>query len=379
MRVIVIGGGVVGASAAYHLTRRGVSTTLVDRFDPGAATPAGAGVVFPWPFPGSSAAEAAFRRAAAAHYPRLMADLADDDCGPTGYAVVGGVSVGADAAALRAEAEAMAAMAALPGHEGMGEVAFLPPGEPARRMPVLRAEYAGVAVPGTARVDGRLTRAALVGAAEERALRRRAGDAGLVTDGTRVTGVRVGGDELSADAVVVAAGAWSPGLLEPLGVRLGVRPVRGQLLHLRLPRSDTSAWPVVRAGEREHYLLAFAPDRIVAGSTREPGAGFEARTTAGAAHRLLTDALATAPGLAAAGVVEARVGLRPEGVDGAQLLGVVDSLPGLVVATGLGSEGLTLGPYQGAVAARLAMGEDPGLDLEPFRPDRFTETAHDPL
>jgi D-amino-acid dehydrogenase len=43
---------------------------------------------------------------------------------------------------------------------------------------------------------------------------------------------------------------------------------------------------------------------------------------------------------------------------------------GLVVATGRGAEGLTMGPYAGDVAARSALGLDPGLDLAPFDPLR---------
>jgi D-amino-acid dehydrogenase len=48
----------------------------------------------------------------------------------------------------------------------------------------------------------------------------------------------------------------------------------------------------------------------------------------------------------------------------------VPGLAGLFVATGLGAEGLTMGPYAGAVAARAALGLDPGLDLAPFDPLR---------
>ncbi|GLU48375.1 NAD(P)/FAD-dependent oxidoreductase [Nocardiopsis ansamitocini] len=369
MHVIVVGGGIVGAGAAYELTRRGVRTTLVDRGARGAATQAGAGVVFPWPFPGTAPAERAFRLGAAAHYPRLMADLAADDCGPTGYAVVGGLSVGADLDSLRAESAAVTAMAAQAGFHAMGKVDLLDAGEPARRFPLVRADLAGVSVPGTARVNGAAACAALLTAAEERALRRRGGEARLLTDGTRVTGVRVGADDLAADAVVLAAGAWSAQALRPLGIELGVRPVRGQVLHLRLAEAGAGRWPVVRAGDTR-YLVPVGPDRVVVGSTHDPGAGFDARTTAGATHRLLADALALAPGLTDASPVEARVGLRPVGADGAQLLGGVEGLPGLVVATGLGGDGLTLGPYQGAVAASLALDEAPELDLEPFRPDR---------
>src|SRR5690606_14152820 len=95
MRVIVIGGGIVGTSAAYHLAKRGVSTTLVDASRTGQATAAGAGVVFPWPFPWDPPPMREFALQAAAHYPGLMRELAEDGQ-VTGYRVVGGISAGTD-------------------------------------------------------------------------------------------------------------------------------------------------------------------------------------------------------------------------------------------------------------------------------------------
>ncbi|HZD02136.1 MAG TPA: FAD-dependent oxidoreductase [Actinomycetes bacterium] len=59
MRVIVVGAGIVGASAAWHLAAQGADVEVVDRADEGQATAAGAGVVFPWPLPGTPPAMAA--------------------------------------------------------------------------------------------------------------------------------------------------------------------------------------------------------------------------------------------------------------------------------------------------------------------------------
>jgi D-amino-acid dehydrogenase len=77
-----------------------------------------------------------------------------------------------------------------------------------------------------------------------------------------------------------------------------------------------------------------------------------------------------APGLAAGTYLETRVGFRPVSPDLRPLLGPVPGLDGLVVATGLGATGLTMGPLAGAIAARVALGEPPGADLTPFSPVR---------
>ncbi|GAA3737928.1 NAD(P)/FAD-dependent oxidoreductase [Salinactinospora qingdaonensis] len=374
MKVIVVGGGIVGVSAAYRLTQRGVATTLVDRADLGQATGAGAGVIFPWPFPDASPQARSFCLAAAAHYPTLMAEITEEGGPPTGYEQVGGAAVADDPATVDAEYRMLSELAGRPGYEGLGPVSRLGPGEPAVRFPALREDYAATWCAGMVRLDGDQTRAALLYAAEERGLRRRAGDAELIVERDRVSGVRVGGDELRADAIIVAAGAWSAGLLRPFGVELPLSPMRGQLVHFSLPDQRTGAWPIVRVSDRACYLLAFPPNRVVVGSTFEPDAGFDRRVTAAGVRHVLSLALETAPGLAEATVAQTRVGFRPASADGEQLLGPLPALPGAIVATGLGSQGLTFGPYQGAVAARLALGEDPELDLTPFRPDRAVAT-----
>jgi D-amino-acid dehydrogenase len=113
----------------------------------------------------------------------------------------------------------------------------------------------------------------------------------------------------------------------------------------------------------------------VAGATRESGAGFDHRVTPAGLSEILEEALAVAPGLAGGRYLETRVGFRPVGPDDRPLLGPVPGVDGLVVATGLGPSGLTMGPYAGALAARIALGEPPGIDLAPLNPLR---SAPDP-
>jgi len=229
-----------------------------------------------------------------------------------------------------------------------------------------------VATTGAARVDGRLLRDALWRAAERRGARIVSGDAALelAASGGRVDAVRVGGERLAAGTVIVAGGAWSAALGEALGVALPVFPQRGQILHLTLPGSATAGWPIV-VGFHAHYLLTFAPDRVVAGATRESESGFDVRMTAGGVHEALAEALRVAPGLAGATLAEVRVGLRPASPDGLPLLGQLPGYDNVLVATGHGPSGLQLGPYSGAVVAGLALGEPEQLDLTPFAVARF--------
>jgi D-amino-acid dehydrogenase len=291
--------------------------------------------------------------------------LADDGEAATGYARVGTLCVAEQAEALDGMAALLRSRRA--GAPGMGEITALSPGESARMFPPLAPGLAGLWIGGGARVDGRAIRDSLLRAAAGRGARRVHANATLERTGDRVTGVRVGAERIGADAVVVAAGAWTAQVCARFGVRLPVGPQRGQIVHTRLPGTDTATWPVVLS-ERDPYLVTFPGGRVVLGATREK-AGYQYQTTVGGVGELLTGAAALAPGLREAEVLETRIGFRPVTSDGRPLLGPVAD--GLLVASGHGPEGLTAGPWSGLAVALLALGQPPVADLTPFDPSRF--------
>lgn len=363
-RFVVVGGGVVAAAAAYRLARRGAAVLIVEGDQPGIATNAGAGIICPWTAP----LEDAWYRLCcegARHYSELLAMLADDGQAETGYARVGALCVTDQAEMLSGMATLLRSRQATA--PDMGDVTALAPGEPGQLFPPLEAALAGFLITGAARIDGRAIRDSLLRAAVSRGARRVPGNASLERSGDRVTGVRVDAERIGADAVVVAAGAWTAQVCAGFGVQLPVTPERGQIVHTRLPSTDTASWPVVLA-DRDPYLVAFPGGRVVAGATREE-AGFEYSATVAGVGGLLAGAVALAPGLAAAELIETRIGFRPVTSDGRPLLGAIAD--GLIVATGHGAEGLTAGPWSGLAVAQLALGEQPATDLAPFSPYRF--------
>src|SRR5262249_26028153 len=146
---------------------------------------------------------------------------------------------------------------------------------------------------------------------------------------------------------------------------LDVSPQRGQILHLAIDDATCEQWPVV-SPLAHHYLLAFA-GRVVVGATREDGAGFAPVLTAAGQQEVLDNALAVAPGLAGAPVIEWRVGLRPVAGRGFPSLGALPDNDRLFVATGHGATGLTYGPWSGAVVADLALGTISDRDRDVVR------------
>jgi D-amino-acid dehydrogenase len=365
--IVVVGGGIVAASVAYHLTRDGASVVVIDSDLPGPATAAGAGIVCPWTRP----EDATCRLAAegARYYPELIAMLAEDGQTDTGYAKVGALSVSADLDRLRTISALLHSR--LADRPEIGEVTVVPPGEPARQFPPLDHGLAGVWIGGAARIDGRAIRDSLLGAAVSKGARRVRGAAALEESADRVTGVRVGTDSIPADTVVVAAGAWTGQVCADIGWQLPIGPQRGQIVHAELAGADTASWPVI-VPAHDPYLLAFPAGRIVFGATRED-AGFDYRLTVGGISGVLAAALELAPGLREATLLETRIGFRPATSDGSPLIGRLTD--GLVVATGNGAEGLTAGPWTGRAAAALALGKQPPSDITPFDPARFATAA----
>jgi len=373
-RVVVVGGGLVGSSAAYHAVRRGAEAVLVDRRDQGQATAAGAGILSPGSgFQGSDADLLRLAAVAASWYPELLERLAEDGEVDTGYEVVGALHVATNEQEVGRLDDLLAELhrRKLEGFSHIGDPAIVDDRTARARFPALGPVRGAVHVPGAARVDGRLLRDSL-----QRALRHRGGaimhgSAALLVDRQRAIGISVDGRTVSADAVIVAGGAWSGALADDLGVSVPVAPQRGQIAHLELPGVPTGEWPIV-TGFHTHYLLTFPPNRVVAGATREHGAGYDHRVTAAGMHEVLGEALRLAPGLGAATVLEVRIGFRPAIPDGKPVLGRSPGIENLYFATGHGPYGLQVGPWSGAAVADLALGTPPPLDLGPFAVARFS-------
>ena len=368
IRVVVVGAGVLGASTAFHLAvAGGAKVVLIDQAHAGRATAAGAGIVCPW----ASAAEDAdwhrIAQAGARYYPTLVQLLAECGESELGYRRVGALCVTAEQRELNYIEQVLRTRRAEAPE--MGEVSRLSPEQARRLFPPLREDFAAMHISGGARVDGRLLEAALRRGMERRGGQFQTGMAELLAEAGRVTGVRVDTGMVPADRVVVAAGAWAPVLLAPLGLALAVAPQRGQITHLRMEGVETGSWPVVLP-PGSHYLLAFDAGRVVVGATREAGAGFDFRVTAAGQAEVLNQALAIAPGLAPATLIETRVGFRPIGPDNRPMLGQAAALDGLVIGNGLGPSGLTIGPYAGRLLAQVALGTAPEMDLSPYDPER---------
>jgi D-amino-acid dehydrogenase len=365
MRIVIIGAGVLGASTAFHLAGMGARVTVIDASLDGRATAAGAGIICPWV---SGVDDPLFYRLytkGGDYYPQLIADLADAGETETGYRRAGAMMVSGDTAQLD-WLERMAGQRAEP---AMGDVSRLSANGAKALFPPLRAGLGGIFISGGGRVDGRSLTACLLRAAGSRGATILQGHVAVAIEADRVVGVDVAGERNPADFVVVTAGAWTDPVLRVLGLSLAVEPQRGQIIHLRLEGTRTEDWPVILP-PGSHYIVPFDGGRIVAGATRETGAGFDYRITAAGQAEVLAEALGIAPGLGVATLLETRIGFRPAGAEVRPLLGWVRGIEGLAAGTGLGAAGLTIGPFAGRLLAELVTGQPQSMDLAAFDPMR---------
>jgi len=360
-KVIVIGAGILGASAAYHLAKAGADVTVIDRKDKGQATDAAAGIVCPWLSQRRNKAWYQLVKNGARYYPKLIKKLEEDGETETGYSRVGAISLHQDPEKLEKMAER--ARKRREDAPEIGDIEVLTPEETKALFPPLSPEYGAVYVSGGARVNGRALRNALVQGAKKNGATFIEGNAvSLIHEGNQVNGVQIENEALQAEQVLVTGGAWSNELIHTLGKKFLVTPQKAQIVHLEMPSEDTGSWPVVMPPNNQ-YILAFEQGRVVVGATHEDEAGFDGRVTAGGLQEILTKALEVAPGLHESTHLETRVGFRPFTPGFLPVIGSLPEFEGILLANGLGASGLTSGPYLGMELANLALDKEVEIDL----------------
>ncbi len=375
---MVVGGGAIGLAAAWHAGRAGRRVVVVERDGIAAgASGVAAGMLAP-------VTEATFGEqrltelglASAARWPSFAAELREASGRDPGLRACGTLVVARD----RDEAEALEREIEFRAEHGL-RVERLRPSQ-ARRLEPALAPTVRLAfhAPEEHAIDPRRLVAALAAACGRAGVELREGVevAELVVESGAVRGVRLAGaDELlEAEAVVVAAGAWSgtlPGL--PEEARVPVRPVKGQLLRLRDPEGPGLLARNLRfdAAQRSGYLVPRGDGRYVLGATVEER-GFDTSVTAGAIHDLLHYAAEVVPGVLELELEQVLAGLRPGTPDNTPLVGA-GRAQGLVWATGHYRNGILLAPLTArAVAAVLAGDPLPG-EAAAADPMRFAPVA----
>lgn len=348
MRIVTIGGGVMGCATTLELSKHGVhDLVLLERAVPGAeASSAAAGMLAAQVESKDDEERARYVRARGAYagWAEELRALTGIDIAYRKSGVLELASSDAELAHLRERVTSNLAA---------GLNAEMVDAAGARALePLLTAEIAGAAwFPDEAQVDPPQLLRALVTAVAKAGI--------TVKSGTTVASLKIerdvcrgvvldSGETIEADAVLLAAGSWSslvPGVPKSLP---SVRPVRGQLVQLeeRPPRLSRI---VFHGGG---YIVPRGDGRVICGSTMED-VGHRREVTAAGVHAILGSAIHIAPSLANAELSRSWCNFRPN-AQGGPLVGA-SPLPGLFLATGHHRNGILQAKITAEAAAAAVL------------------------
>jgi sarcosine oxidase, subunit beta len=369
MRVVIVGGGLMGLSAAFHLRRAdpAAAVTVLERGRVGgAASGASAAGVRAM---GRDPAERALARASLARWPELDRELE----APTGYRRGGGLRVALDARAWDAAAAWVAEQRA-----DRVPVELVDAASARRLAPGISLACAGgvyCAIDGHASAMGTVRAFAAAAKQSGARLQEGVGARALMVERGRVVAVERGdGARESCDVAILTGGAWTAALLAPVGIDLAIETRALQML-LTDP-APAALTPVLGAFDRKLSLKQLDDGAYLIGG------GWPARITDHAANRYenldesvrgsMETARAVFPALTGRAVARRWAGLEAFTPDDLPVIGPVPGLDGLLIATGFSGHGFALTPAVGDLLARLATGGEAqvgsGLTFRHFSP-----------
>jgi len=375
--VVVIGGGIIGCAAAAMLADRGASVVLIE------ATAIGAG--------------ASGRNLGAIQHPfdPVLAPLYRESV--TRYRALGaehgGLRVGREPAGLllldRDADAAVAQVRRLAKAFPELRPELIDSNAMAALEPSLTRGLAGVLLETGYPIPPVSATAAWADVAARRGVDIVVGSSATpVIDGDRVAGVQLAdGYAIAADTVLVAAGPWTPALVDRQGGWQPISLTWGVTVQLRLPAgaprrileedevgtinraaaATARAARVIDYGEPEPpslFSLASAAGVSTLGSTFlpiEPDPAF-------IEPLLLHRAAGFLPAIADAEIIGRRACARPQSVDGRPFIGRAPDIEGLFVCAGHGPWGISIGPASAAIVARAILdGTAPPRELDAGR------------
>ena len=360
--VLIVGGGVIGLTAAYYLALENVSVVLIDRGDFGQeASWAGAGILPPATSLATSDGFERLHQLSLGEFPKLSADLVRQTGIDNGFRVCGGLEFLAGSASGHAGEWSGAGVRAEPLDESAArqrETALAAGLGPAMYLP----ELAQVRNPWHVRALVESCRLFGVG------LRPHCAFQGIKRTGERVTAIGTSQGDIQAGKFLFTSGAWTAEVVRALAFEVPVYPVRGQIALVNATKRILN--PVLLWGAR--YIVPRDDGRVLAGSTEEV-VGFEKHSTDEAIASLLEFAYRLVPALANHPVEKRWAGLRPATSDGRPCVGRIPGWSNAYMAAGHFRSGIQLSPGTGMICKDLLLDRQPPLSLESLRPDRFSK------
>jgi sarcosine oxidase subunit beta len=374
--VLVIGGGVIGTSIAYHLTRKKVRVTLLEQGELASGSSGACdGLVFlQSKKPGVHLQLAMESRK---RFEQLIKDLPI----PIGFKSTGGMVV------IENEAELDAMRLFVQEQRKIGlDVSLLDAQQKRKLEPHLSDHIVGAT---HSLLDGQVHPIALAHAFALGAKKLKA----RILTATRVEGIEISGNRVVsvdtskgrfyADIIVNAAGVSAPEIGKMIGLQIPIKPRRGQIVvteacHPMLKHCLISAKyiaskfnPDLAESNSEGISIEQTKDgNLLLGSTRE-FVGFDKRTTIEGLNKIIRQTSEIIPPIRGLKIIRAFAGLRPYTPDGLPILGPVETIQGFIMAAGHEGDGIALSPITGELIAQLIVDNRSDIPLDDFRLNRF--------
>ncbi|MFZ5643985.1 MAG: NAD(P)/FAD-dependent oxidoreductase [Bacillota bacterium] len=383
--VLVIGGGIIGTSTAYYLSRKGVRVMLIEAGDIAGGTSGSCdrAIMIQSKSPGPLL-ELALESARI--YKSLENELGED----LEYSSSGGMII------IENEDEMKVMEHLVTAQQASGiKVRIIGRDEAVERQPLLSPHILGATCwDGDADVNPICVCLAMARAARlhgaEIILNNRVN--GLLAKDGRVVGVNTACGDIKAEKTILAAGIWTPEIGKTVGLNIPVIPRKGQIIvterlapvirgnilsgnYIACKHNPELAKKASGIVQKLGVGLSIGQTRngnLLIGGTRE-FAGHDLSISTDAIKAIAENAVRLFPSLRNVHLIRSFAGLRPYSPDGRPFIGPIDGKPGLYIAAGHEGDGIALGPITGRIMADIVMGSSPGCDITPFSPERFKE------
>lgn len=354
--IAIIGGGIVGTTAAFYLSKAGHCVHVYDD-NTGQATQAAAGIICPWLSQRRNKIWYTLASNGAIFYETLLTDLTSEGLATDFYRQTGAVVIKNTPSALEKLVSIVTERKEMVPQ--IGNMRVLSQTDWETLYPEFTPQSQALFVSGGAVLDGK----SCVNTLKQACAHYR-----FKWINQRITDLKK--IQQDYDTVILATGAWLPELLKPFGLNVDVRGQKGQLLTVTLSHKNTAHYPVfMPTGEFD--LLPFENGKWVIGATHENEAGYDLTPTPELLEQMKTTASHFLPELAHVPIDTIRVGTRAYTSDFTPFFGKVSQLENVYVASGLGSSGLTSGAYIGYLLALMVNQHTLPLDTSVYTPDHY--------
>ena len=354
--IVIVGGGIIGMLTARELSLAGMKVTIVEQGKAGhEASWAGGGIIsplYPWRY---SDAVSALAKWGQAFYPELIEDIYSETGLDAELIQSGLLMLDDEQETASVWADKWQSNMQLVDNKELYEI------EPELSQS-LHTDQKAIWMPDVRQVrNPRLVKATKkyllkqgIKFLEETKV------TGLVIEQGKVKGVTTTSNDILADKVLVAGGAWSSNLLK--NHNISVKPVKGQMILFKAKPNQIKR--IVLSKDR--YVIPRKDGRVLVGSTLEH-TGFEKSTTIEAREELMQEAFRITPCLTGAEVEHHWAGLRPGSTDCTPYICGVQDVEGLYLNAGHYRNGVVLGPASARLMADIILQREAIFDVKHYQ------------